>query len=216
MPVGTTVPKGFRRHRLIRRVSAVRGSIELSMDCCPAFNYARDTHVTEIANSGAEFRSNKLSLALAATAQLQRNGDAAVAKFTLGEGESAVFVLHEIPAQQGCETCLSDTEAEDVFRQTVQYWRRWPSGCTYVGRWREMVHRSALALKLLTFEPTGAIVAAPTCSLPEGIGGERNWDYRYSWIRDSAFTVYALLRHAPIPEVSRTLGQQPRLPLQHN
>ena len=194
MPVGTAVPEGPRCHRLIRRVSAVRGSIELSMDCHPAFNYARDAHVTEITNNGAEFRSNKLSLALAATVPLQRDGDGAVAKFTLSEGESAVFVLHEISAQQGCEPSLSDTEAEDAFRHTVQYWRRWLSECTYVGRWREMVHRSALALKLLTFEPTGAIVAAPTCSLPEGIGGERNWDYRYTWIRDSAFTVYALLR----------------------
>ena len=194
MPVGTTALEGSRRHRLIRRVSAVRGSIDLSMECHPAFNYARDAHETEIVDGGAVLRSNELTLALAATVPLQRDGDGALAKFTLKEGESAVFVLHEIPAQQGCEACLSDTEAEDVFRQTVQYWRHWLSGCTYVGRWREMVHRSALVLKLLTFDPTGAIVAAPTCSLPEGIGGERNWDYRYTWIRDSAFTIYALLR----------------------
>ena len=77
---------------------------------------------------------------------------------------------------------------------TIGYWRNWLSKSNYKGRWREMVHRSALILKLLTFEPTGAIVAAPTCSLPEGIGGERNWDYRYTWIRDAAFTVYAFLR----------------------
>ena len=81
-----------------------------------------------------------------------------------------------------------------MFRDTVDYWRRWLSKCTYHGRWREMVERSALALKLLSFEPTGAIVAAPTCSLPEAIGGPRNWDYRYTWIRDAAFTLYGLLR----------------------
>ena len=89
---------------------------------------------------------------------------------------------------------LSEAEAEAAFRETVAYWRDWLSQSTYRGRWREMVDRSALALKLLTYEPTGAIVAAPTCSLPEGIGGERNWDYRYTWLRDSAFTVFALLR----------------------
>src|SRR5262249_55953584 len=85
-------------------------------------------------------------------------------------------------------------EAEDLFRDTVAYWRRWLSKCTYVGRWRETVHRSALTLKLLSFEPTGAIVAAPTCGLPESIGGKRNWDYRFTWIRDAAFTLYGLLR----------------------
>jgi len=76
----------------------------------------------------------------------------------------------------------------------VKFWQDWLSGCIYHGRWRDQVHRSVLALKLLTFEPTGAIVAAPTTSLPEVIGGARNWDYRYTWIRDAAFTVYAFLR----------------------
>ncbi len=83
---------------------------------------------------------------------------------------------------------------EDMFRATVDYWQDWLSQCTYKGRWREMVERSALVLKLLTFEPTGAIVAAPTTSLPEDLGGFRNWDYRYTWIRDAAFTIYGLIR----------------------
>jgi GH15 family glucan-1,4-alpha-glucosidase len=77
---------------------------------------------------------------------------------------------------------------------TVRFWRDWLASSSYRGRWREMVHGSALTLKLLTFAPTGAIVAAPTMSLPEQLGGERNWDYRYVWIRDGAFCVYALLR----------------------
>jgi GH15 family glucan-1,4-alpha-glucosidase len=71
-------------------------------------------------------------------------------------------------------------------KKTVKFWRKWLSACTYEGRWREQVYRSALALKLLTFEPTGAIIAAPTTSLPEVIGGTRNWDYRYNWGRDTA------------------------------
>ena len=92
-----------------------------------------------------------------------------------------------------------------MFRATVDYWRRWLSKCTYRGRWREKVERSALVLKLLTYEPTGAIVAAPTTSLPEGIGGSRNWDYRYTWIRDAAFTVYAFLRLGFTEEATRFL-----------
>src|SRR5207245_2534905 len=89
------------------------------------------------------------------------------------------------------------------FRTTFAYWRRWLANCTYTGRWREMVHRSAMTLKLLSFEPTGAIVAAPTCSLPESIGGPRNWDYRYTWIRDAAFTLYGLLRIGFTEEAAR-------------
>ena len=81
-----------------------------------------------------------------------------------------------------------------MLNETIAYWRRWLSRCTYKGRWREMVYRSVLTLKLLTFAPTGAIVAAPTCSLPELIGGSRNWDYRYTWMRDAAFTVYGFMR----------------------
>ena len=96
--------------------------------------------------------------------------------------------------------------ADELFEQTVEFWRRWLSQCNYQGRWREMVHRSALTLKLLTFEPTGAIVAAPTCSLPESIGGGRNWDYRYTWIRDAAFSLYGLLRLGFTSEAAAFVG----------
>jgi GH15 family glucan-1,4-alpha-glucosidase len=88
----------------------------------------------------------------------------------------------------------------------VEYWLRWLSKCTYKGRWRESVHRSALALKLLTYEPTGAIIAAPTCSLPETLGGSRNWDYRYTWIRDAAFTLYGLMRIGFTEEAARFMS----------
>ena len=88
----------------------------------------------------------------------------------------------------------SEAETREAFEETVQYWRRWLAQCRYQGRWREIIYRSALTLKLMTYRPTGAIVAAPTTSLPEHIGGVRNYDYRYTWIRDAAFSLYALLR----------------------
>jgi GH15 family glucan-1,4-alpha-glucosidase len=113
----------------------------------------------------------------------------------LSEGNGRTFQLFELGARghEG-EAALSEKQSEALFNQTVEYWRRWVAKGTYKGRWRETINRSALALKLLTYEPTGAIVAAPTCSLPESLGGARNWDYRYAWIRDAAFTIYSLMR----------------------
>ena len=193
MPVGGPAQE-HGRHQLVRRVKVVRGSLSFRLDCQPAFNYAQDTHTTEINARGACFRSRRLSLGLATRVRLKRNGTGASADFTLREDQTAVFVLQVVSKGASCGITLAEGEAEELFRKTVEYWRRWLSKCKYKGRWREMVERSALALKLLTFEPTGAIVAAPTCSLPEGVGGERNWDYRYTWIRDAAFTLYGFLR----------------------
>jgi GH15 family glucan-1,4-alpha-glucosidase len=182
------------KHQVFRRVTVVRGTMAFRMECFPAFNYARDEHELEMSNEGASFYSPTLSLGLSSNFLLEREGKGAVREFTLQEGQTAIFILQEIEPGAGCAACLSEQEAVAVFIKTVEYWRRWISKCTYAGRWREMVHRSALVLKLLTYEPTGAIVAAPTCSLPEAVGGRRNWDYRYTWIRDAAFTVYGLIR----------------------
>src|SRR6516164_7518686 len=193
MPVGAA-PGQEGHPEIIRRVSAIRGSLDFRVDCQPAFNYARERHHTDLTDAGACFRASDLQLGLATTLPLQRYENGVRAEFNLKEGETAVFVLREISKDAGCGLCIDEHEEMNMFMKTVDYWRRWLSQSTYSGRWREMVERSALALKLLTFEPTGAIVAAPTCSLPEGIGGGRNWDYRYTWIRDSAFTVYAFLR----------------------
>ncbi len=141
----------------------------------------------------ALFESAEKSLALTATVPLECDDVDVWADFKLDEGESEVFALDQVDGEVTSRPCARQ-EAEDEFASTVAYWRRWVSQSRYRGRWREMVHRSALTLKLLTYAPTGAIVAAPTTSLPEQIGGERNWDYRYVWIRDAAFCVYALLR----------------------
>ncbi len=206
MPVGTTVPGGKKSHQIIRRLTAVRGTIEFIMECRPAFDYARAGHTTRIEDGGATFESEQLTLGLAAHTPMRNDGKGVVSNFSLNEGETAVFVLQEVSAGAGCGVCFQEEEAEVMFRHTVDYWRKWLSKCRYEGRWREIVHRSALALKLLTFEPTGAIVAAPTTSLPEGIGGERNWDYRYTWIRDSAFTIYAFMRLGFTEEAGRFMN----------
>ncbi len=194
MPVGDFKGEDQHDHQLFRRVTVVRGTMAFRLECSPAFNYALDEHKLKITPEGACFYSDKLCLGLATRLKLEKNGNGAVAEFTLHEGQSAIFLLQEIKPGEGCTTFLSELGAQELFTRTVAYWRGWISKCTYKGRWREMVYRSAMALKLLTFEPSGAIVAAPTCSLPEQIGGERNWDYRYAWIRDAAFTLYGLLR----------------------
>ncbi|MEU1802324.1 glycoside hydrolase family 15 protein [Streptomyces sp. NPDC019937] len=182
------------RHRLIRRVLCVRGSLPFTARVAPRFDYGRQTHtVSDRQGHLTVFDSPDLSLALTSSVTVETDGVDAVSSFKLAEGEAAVFALDRIGGAVRPRSCPL-AEAEHLFNATVRYWRRWLSQSRYRGRWREMVHRSALTLKLLTYAPTGAIVAAPTASLPEQIGGERNWDYRYVWIRDAAFCVYALLR----------------------
>jgi GH15 family glucan-1,4-alpha-glucosidase len=206
MPIGSVGPDGKHGHQLIRRLTAVRGTIEFHMACQPAFDYARAAHETKIEEGGVTFKSEKLTLGLTAHTPLEDSENGVTSRFILHEGETAVFVLREVRPGTGCGVCVFEEEAEVMFRSTVKFWRKWLSRCRYTGRWRETVHRSALALKLLTFEPTGAIVAAPTTSLPEGIGGERNWDYRYTWVRDSAFTVYAFMRLGFTEEAGRFMN----------
>ena len=193
MPVGS-LQEQHGHSELIRRVNVVRGSMPFRMECFPAFNYARDQHETYLNESGAAFRSPAINLQLSTTLPLERAGPGLTAEFTLHEGQTETFAIGEIQSQSADYHPFSEAESEELFEDTVAYWRRWLSQCAYKGRWREMVERSALVLKLLTYQPTGAIVAAPTCSLPEELGGERNWDYRYTWIRDAAFTLYGLLR----------------------
>ncbi len=202
MPVG--MPGAPEWHdQLVRRVKVVRGMLEIEATCEPAFDYARAAHTVSVTPHGAVFESEGVVLGLAATVPLERTGRGVRARFVLREGARATFMLRRVTPGEGCGAKASEERAGDLFEATVRFWRSWISRSTYRGRWREIVNRSALALKLLTFEPTGAIVAAPTCSLPEEIGGVRNWDYRYTWIRDAAFTIYALLRVGFTEEAAR-------------
>lgn len=198
MPINNGEISNLRR--IIRRLEVVRGCVPFQLECYPAFNYGQDRHKSSISNHGVCFYSDKLSLGLASPVPLVEHDNGVSSEFVLHEGQSATFTLSALDKAGQCPLPLSEKEAVQLFNETVAYWKNWISQCNYKGRWREMVQRSAFTLKLLTFEPTGAIVAAPTCSLPEVIGGERNWDYRYTWLRDAAFTVYAFLRIGFIDE----------------
>jgi GH15 family glucan-1,4-alpha-glucosidase len=182
------------RHRMIRRVLAVRGQMRFVVDVAPRFDYARARHEVALTPHGALFRSPELELTLSTRYPLEVvDGGDVRARIELWAGDTATFVLDRV--EHGEQPLpYSDAEIAAEFDATVAFWRSWLRRSRYSGRWRETVHRSALTLKLLTYAPTGAIVAAPTTSLPEELGGARNWDYRYTWMRDAAFTLYGLLR----------------------
>jgi GH15 family glucan-1,4-alpha-glucosidase len=192
MPVAVAALE-IGHHAIVRRVRVARGVMSFRATCEPAFDYARAPHESTLTANGAIFATDALTMALTTRVPLQRQGRGVVGDFVLKEGEDAVFVFGKHAPEVGCPAAIGDQVCA-LFEATVAFWRRWLSRCTYAGRWRESVQRSALVLKLLTFQPTGAIVAAPTCSLPERIGGGLNWDYRYSWLRDAAFTIYGLIR----------------------
>jgi GH15 family glucan-1,4-alpha-glucosidase len=182
------------RHRMIRRVLAIRGQMRFVVDVAPRFDYARVRHEVVRTPHGVLFRTPELALHLSTDRPLELVDDGDVrATVVLRAGETATFVLDRVEPGEA-PAPHSDADIDVQFDATVAFWRQWLGRSRYSGRWREMVNRSALTLKLLTYAPTGAIVAAPTTSLPEVLGGARNWDYRYTWMRDSAFTLYALLR----------------------
>jgi len=203
MPVETPArTPGALRHQIVRTAKAVRGEVRFRLECYPAFDYARRSHTIIPVSRGVVFDSGDEQIALLGEIPLERTDDGVTAEFTLQEGDSATFVLR-YPEPGNAGLVDVPVPGEEALKETVAFWRKWLGQCTYQGRWREMVHRSALVLKLLTYQPTGAIVAAPTCSLPEEVGGSRNWDYRYVWIRDAAYTVYAFLRLGFLEEAAQ-------------
>jgi GH15 family glucan-1,4-alpha-glucosidase len=193
-------------HDVVRVVHGVRGSIAFELFCRPAFDYARAGHTIEAVEDGCIFTSDRpdgIRAALLGTEPLALENGAARAQFVLREGEWAAFVFQYVDGEHPATRLAPIGAIRRAVQSTIDYWQRWVARCTYQGRGRELIHRSALALKLLTYAPTGAIVAAPTMGLPEDIGGERNWDYRYTWIRDASFTLYALMRIGYVEEAAR-------------
>ena len=180
--------------RVVRRVKTVRGEIRFRMRCAPRFDYGRAEHTVAVDEGGAVFRcGDGQELRLSTSVPLRIEGSDAIAEFTLAAGDSVAFVLENVVEGEPAVGADPDYVSRS-FKEAVNYWRSWIGRSTYRGRWLDMVHRSALTLKLLHSRRTGAVVAAPTFGLPEDVGGVRNWDYRYTWIRDASFTLYALIR----------------------
>ncbi len=190
------VEEAGHAHNVVRRAMTVRGEVRFRMDCAPRFDYGRGAHTIERTPDGVLFvaqGNHPIALRLRASVPVRIVDGAAVAEFALRADESAWFVLEEI--RPGEDTpCGGPDYVPAAFKATVNFWRHWIGRATYRGRWREAVVRSALTLKLLTSLEHGSIIAAPTFGLPERIGGVRNWDYRYTWIRDASFTLYGLMR----------------------
>jgi GH15 family glucan-1,4-alpha-glucosidase len=186
--------QGEQPNEIVRTVSVIRGNVHFEMCCQPRFNYAAGKHEVEMSDRCATFlpaESLCPPLSLYATVTLERRSLDVTSSFTLKAGEKATFILGSAaPTGQPPEMDLLGRR----FLDTAQFWKSWISRSNYKGRWREMVQRSALLLKLLISHKHGSLVAAPTFSLPENIGGVRNWDYRFTWLRDASFTLYALIR----------------------
>ena len=207
MPTTSGTPS--ERHRLVRLIRCVRGSMSFDIEVAPRFDYGRAPHQLTITDDGATFVSDDTTLTLSIIrnaddqrlGMAERVGEADLhVSLSLTEGQTRGVVVetgtdkppHDYPA----------ADAQRLFDDTAHFWQDWVGQSNYTGRWREELQRSAITLKLLTYAPTGGLVAAPTAGLPEQIGGERNWDYRYTWVRDASFSVNTLVKMGFVEEAT--------------
>ncbi|MBS0656351.1 MAG: glycoside hydrolase family 15 protein, partial [Verrucomicrobia bacterium] len=183
---------------LVRRLTSIKGDISFKMRCSPRFNYAQDKHIAKAAGQNEIiFKArgkNDATVKLVSACPLHIKGNDAYSEFTLKQGETIDFLFENIHESASFVEHYSKDIVDELFDKTIAYWKDWVAQCSYTGRWREIVIRSALVLKLLISERFGSIIAAPTFSLPEWIGGMKNWDYRFVWIRDASFVIYVLIR----------------------
>jgi len=194
------IEEGEQPNEIVRRVEVIRGNVHFEMSCRPRFNYAAGGHKLRVSEQCATFTPDDTGcapLSLYSTVALSAQSEDVTTSFTLKAGETASFVLG--PTRTKGQPPEMDL-VNERFLKTTRFWKSWASRSHYKGRWREMVQRSALLLKLLISRKHGSLVAAPTFSLPESIGGVRNWDYRFTWLRDAAFTLYALVRLGYVDE----------------
>jgi GH15 family glucan-1,4-alpha-glucosidase len=210
MPVTGTVATD--RHRLVRNVKVVRGTMPFRIEIKPRFNYARTPHKLDFSEHGALFHTDDLAMAVHGIAprgatlrdlnlRIEQADQSLSWTRTVREGEIGGVILDWMGGMP--DRLIPPEEAQQLSDDTAHFWQDWLGKSTYTGRWREMVTRSAMTLKLMTYAPSGAPVAAPTTGLPEQLGGERNWDYRYTWVRDASFSIYALLALGYYEEAAR-------------
>ena len=197
-PAGSTATDN---HRLVRMVQCVRGEMTFEIDVAPRFDYGRHAAPDRGDRARRRLHGERVGADPARRARARRRAQGprrgsttrtCTCPWTSSAGEVRGVVLES--AADGPPREIRVAEIRGLFDETVRFWRSWLAGSTYTGRWRETVQRSAITLKLMTYAPTGGLVAAPTAALPEQVGGERNWDYRYTWVRDASFSVHALLR----------------------
>ena len=199
------------RHRLVRHLRVARGTMRFVLDLQPRFNYGRSRHTLEIADAGAVFHAEDGMQLTVHTSGRRSVAEGGFAPEQVGDGVRGTFEMREgdygrgvvLESMGGEPHALPAGELERLAQDTGAYWKAWLRRSTYTGRWREMVARSAMSLTLLTYEPTGAPVAAATFGLPEQTGGERNWDYRFTWIRDGSMSVHALVGLGYIEEATK-------------
>lgn len=180
-------------HRILRRVEGLAGRVELELEFRPTFDFARGPTALSMTDDGilAVAGKQKLLLRIRPQPKLDIAGDTVSARFGVTAGERVWMMLSHGEGTDA--TALADADPEALLDETIRHWQEWDRLCTYDGPYHDLVRQSARVLKLLTFGPTGALVAAPTTSLPEEVGGVRNWDYRFSWLRDSALVLNALM-----------------------
>ncbi len=198
---------------LHRRLEATGADIEVEFRFCPRFDYARRiarlrarTH--GILGTDGDDESVALSTGLLLEWRIDPESGEAISRFVLPRGSREWIVLRYDDDEVWP---IEDYKSRERLRQTRTWWLEWSGGLRYEGAYRRMVERSALLLKLLIYEPSGAIIAAPTTSLPEEIGGERNWDYRFSWLRDSTFTLFAMYALGKFEELDRYMDYLKRV-----
>lgn len=180
-------------YRVLRLVEGLSGEAEVEVSFRPTFDYARAESSFQLCEGGVVARHGREALALSCPSEFKEDPAGGVtARFRVAAGQRVWVALNYVERADPAACSIPEVDADRELQQTLDYWREWSGTCTYKGPYESLVKRSALVLKLLTYEPTGALVAAPTTSLPEEVGGVRNWDYRFTWLRDSALILYAL------------------------
>jgi GH15 family glucan-1,4-alpha-glucosidase len=191
------MPPRSREPDLVRIVIGRRGRVPMRMRLLIRFDYGSIVPWVRSTDTGIRAVAGPDTLVLNTPIPLCGKDFATEGEFTIAEGQRVPFVLVWHPSH---ESTPAPIDAEETVKATEEGWREWSNRCTHRGPWREAVLRSLITLKALTYAPTGGIVAAPTTSLPEQLGGSRNWDYRYCWLRDATFTLYSLMHGGYIEE----------------